>query len=422
MHQLCRDPVAITCCFLMLAYMIGQMMIPSVAARPVNMKGCDSPTRNNNVDRRRIRGGKSSFAISVNRRLMELDTPEEVLDYALFHAGKTDIVNVVTALHRSAKLAVNMKNKNFGSDSRVISLLDQLQGFFEESNSTAVLTRAVGNASWALGKLNFKDEHPVLAMLQEKFGENVKEFKPEEFMNTVWAFAELRHETKEAQQRAVEVAKAAVACIDRFPDFTLQQVVYLAWALARLAGSGAVRTNPEVVEGLLTFKSAIITRVVPDLAALSTKNLAMISWAIAQLCVHLKLEKQADVEKLLSGLADDVIRRGLRSFGPGELASVVWALNKCHVEHSAFLTAFRIHVNNVGLRGFNSQDLANILCAFVNMGESDDEFIMLLGSAVEEKKSSFNRLEKMMVQWAFAQRAHLSPPKLDIERSNSKPF
>jgi len=418
--QISRDPIALTCALLMAAYMIGQMLMPGPMPDVYGKGSKATPVRKNSGDgeKRRRGGGKSQFAVSVNQRLMQLETPDEILDYALFHTGRTDVVNVVTALHRSAKLAVaNPKfRRGLGCDPRVHSLVEQLQGFFDEDVSKSVLTRAVGNASWALAKLQFKQSPgcDILTTMQQIFVDNVANFRPEEFMNTVWAFAELRHgDSQEGQARALEVAKAAVGCIDRIPNFTLQQVVYLAWALARLAGSSTVRANQDVLNGLLTFKAAIVERVVPDIAQLNTKNIAMISWAVAQLCIFLKLEKEADVELLLTRLADDANRRDLRSFCPGELASVVWALNKCHVEHPAFFVAFREHINKCGLKGYNSQDLANILCAYVNTTEGNDEFILTLGAAAEQNAGSFNRLEKMMVHWAFSQRGHLAAPKLD---------
>jgi len=420
-RQVSCDPIALTCGLLMLAYFIGQMLLPNVEAKgpafePVGKirKGsvCSSPEK-----RGRARSAKSSFAISINQRLMQLHTVDEILDYALFHAGRTDIVNVVTAIHRSAKMAAHVQRRQLGGDKRVADLLVTLQEFLTDDNlPVRIMSRAVGNTSWALAKMQFKGyENPILGTLQQRFTEHATSFKPEELMNTVWAFAELRHDTKEGQARALEVAKASVSCLGNFHDFSLQQVVYFAWALARLASSGLVRSNEEVAAGMIAFKAKIVERVRPDVAQLTTKNISMISWGMAQICLHLQLkpEKQEDVMMLLSDVATNVVGRDMRNFVPGELASVVWALNKCHVEHPVFFTAFKNHATKFGLKGYNSQDLANVLCAFVNMGAGDDNFIVALGSAIEQNAASFNRLERMMVQWAFSQCPHLAAPKLD---------
>ena len=44
------------------------------------------------------------------------------------------------------------------------------------------------------------------------------------------------------------MAKGTVEYIERFNEFTLQQVVYFAWALGRLSGITSVRSDPEVRE------------------------------------------------------------------------------------------------------------------------------------------------------------------------------
>merc|ERR1719262_495021 len=112
-------------------------------------------------------------------------------------------------------------------------------------------------------------------------------------MNTVWAFAELRSTTtggdgqKQGQGRALNVARAAVACSDKFRDFTLQQVVYFAWALARLSQIAAVRNSSDVRAGLLCLQHLIFDRVASEVQLLNTKNLAMVCWAVAH--VHSKV-------------------------------------------------------------------------------------------------------------------------------------
>merc|ERR1719316_491856 len=49
---------------------------------------------------------KTSVAMSINSKLMKLGTAEDVLSYALEMMDHTDVVNLVTAIHRSAKLSL----------------------------------------------------------------------------------------------------------------------------------------------------------------------------------------------------------------------------------------------------------------------------------------------------------------------------
>ena len=53
--------------------------------------------------------------------------------------------------------------------------------------------------------------------------------------------------------------------------------------------------------------------------------------------------------------------------------SIVWALNKCQTPYPEFMLAFKTFAMQKQMAGFSSQDLANILCAFVNQGEEDEE-------------------------------------------------
>merc|ERR1719456_1914287 len=279
--------------------------------------------------------------------------------------------------------------------------------------SVAVRTRAVGNTSWALAKLNYRDEDgkddSLLSVLQANFVQHAQAFKPEELMNTVWAFAELSRDARENEERALKVAKAAVTCAAKFPEFTLQQVVYFSWALARLSTVSTVRADAEVVTGLLAFKKLIVDRATPEISSLTTKNLAMVSWATAHLH-KVRPDSTVPVTALLSAVAEDASRRGLQSFAAGELASIVWALSKCQVSHAGFYQLFRAHLKTNGTTGFSSQDLANVLCAFVNAEAGDDATYQVLADACA-KNRNFNRLEKTMVNWAFTQLPRIPAPK-----------
>jgi len=400
-EQLRNDPLVLTSSLLIIAYLVAQLFVrPKAAPKP--------------VEKKKAGPGKSAFCVSVNQKLMHLPTWEEVLDCALAYQARTDVVNVVTAVHRSTKLALSHgSTKKLLKDDRLQPLLDQLQAFLGQDMSVAVRTRAVGNTSWALAKLNYRDEEgkdSLLAVLASNFVQYAQDFKPEELMNTVWAFAELSRDARENEERALKVAKAAVSCANKFGEFTLQQVVYFSWALARLSTVSLVRADAEVVTGLLAFKKLIVERATPEVHTLTTKNLAMVSWATAHLH-KVRPDSTVRVAVLLQAVADHATKRGLRSFAAGELASIVWALSKCQVPANQFYESFKTHLVQNGLVGFSSQDLANVVCAFVNAEAGDDELYRVLSEACSKNKS-FNKLEKTMVNWAFSQLTHIAAPKL----------
>ena len=130
---------------------------------------------------------------------------------------KRHTVYIIVVQKRSTKLALQMKRtKALTQDERFVSLVGQLHKMFDQDMQAWTLTRAVGNTSWALAKLQYKDTNnkiSILDVLHHNFSLYAEKFKPEELMNTVWAFAELCREGKDASTaRAVVVARAAARC------------------------------------------------------------------------------------------------------------------------------------------------------------------------------------------------------------------
>lgn len=445
LSQAFLDPFALGMLLLIVAYVALHQLVPNKAresaqAKPALSKpwtkpqfskppGLPEPDAQSQSSRRSSNSGKGRgpdrFALVVNQKLTRLESVDEVLDFALQSAetGRTDIVNCVTAIHRSAKLMQNkpqVERIRVGQDPRLRRLLDQLLAFIEQQEATPqILARAVGNTSWALAKLQFRedpDAPPILTTMQEVFVAHCRSFRPEELMNAVWAFAEMRRDKDSAkgEERVLLVAQAACRCLDKFPEFTLQQVVYLSWALARMASISAVKhDSSEVRAGLLEYTTKIVERARPALDHLTSKNIAMLSWAVASLHSNLGLvDEEAGVTKLLAAIGEKLAGVGLRGFQPGEIASIVWALNKVNVRQAAFFAAFQTQLITNGLRGYSTQDISTILCAFAKTEYGSDALYNLLGDRAQTLAKDFNRSEKVMVQWAYSQLPHLTAPKL----------
>lgn len=420
------DPLAMLWVLLLVAYFVHSHVLPSKdvdTSKPAVQEDAASVASSMSARSRKSRADR--FALVVNQKLIKLETVDEVLNFAIqsSETGRTDIVNAVTAIHRCAKLMANappLQRVKVGQDPRLHALLDQLQSFLDHEHPPAILSRAVGNTSWALAKLQFRQDpnakKMILETLQGVFVQHAQCFRPEEMMNAVWAFAELRRDkdhSKENERRVVAVAQAACKCIDKFPEFTLQQVVYFSWALARLSSIAAVKNEDvEVREGLYRFTQEILRRVKPAVHMLNTKNLAMLSWAAASLHCNLGLGADSGVAELLKQVCSIVEPQGISRFLPGEIASIVWALNKVHVLAPEFYNRFREHVLQRGLQGFSAQDISTILSAFVKSGTGNDALYEMLATKATQTAKDFNRSEKMLVQWAFTQLPHLAGPTL----------
>jgi len=165
--------------------------------------------------------------------------------------------------------------------------------------------------------------------------------------------------------------------------------------------------------GLLRFTLQIVDRSRPEVASLDTKNLAMLSWAVASLHANLGLTPgEGNCGVLMTEIAALIVDQGLGGFLPGECASILWAVNKVHVSVPSLYALVQDHLLRKGLRGYSSQDISTITCAFVKTKSGSDELYKLLADGAQKSVKHFNRSEKMMMHWAFTQLPHLIAPKL----------
>lgn len=368
-------------------------------------------------------GKKTSVAMSINSKLMKLSSPEEVLSYALEMLDHTDVVNLVTTIHRSAKVSLaNGKVSETRNNPKLLAVVAQLsQSLAADDVPISVQTRAVGNTSWALAKIGARQAwNEVVDVMHDIFCRNTQHFKPEELMNAVWAFSEIsKSGDKVVEARAVAVAIALGRFNDGFDKLHLQQVVYFAWALARLSQIGMVKSSEEAQHAILLYKTRIIGRVTAEVENLTTKNMSMLAWALTNLARTSKrgTDLDDDNEKAEEGLASvlhmlggQALKMGLGSFAPGEVASVCWALAKSKVGHEEFFETYANHLMRNGLKGYGYQDLSNILCAFVNAHTGSESFFDMLCAEVSSHAAGFNRIEKTMVNTALLKLARPQLP------------
>jgi len=412
-REISGDPIALVSSLLLIAFYVGQILFaPNKSVKPTGQAftpptSKESPKPEPKLDvLKNSPKPKSSELVSFNQMLTKCETVSSVLELAS-KQPHMDTVNVVTAIHRSTKLALQTKRtKALTQDERFVSLVGQLHKMFDEDMQAWTLTRAVGNTSWALAKLQYKDTDnkiSILDVLHHNFSLYAEKFKPEELMNTVWAFAELCREGKDSSTaRAVAVARAAARCASEevVSACTTQQQVYFAWALARLADINAVRNDSTVQEGFATYKALLVTGLTGHTESLTSKHLAMLSWAISHMQ---KFTSAADeVEKLLQGIGEDVLRRGTSSFLPGELASILGAFSKVQLKDSPFQNALKAHIMQDGCNKYTSQDLTTIICGFINLECTDEAFFIKMADIVQRRALDFNRLERQMLKRSFA--------------------
>ena len=141
--------------------------------------------------------------------------------------------------------------------------------------------------------------------------------------------------------------------------------------------------------GFATYKALLVTGLTGHTESLTSKHLAMLSWAIS----HMQKFTSAaeDVEKLLTGIGEDVLRRGTSAFLPGELASILGAFSKVQLKDSPFQNALKAHIMQDGCNQYTSQDLTTIICGFINLECTDEAFFIKMADIVQRRALDFNR-------------------------------
>jgi hypothetical protein len=426
-----KDTVTMSMSLVFLAYLVGSALFPKKQDSG-RFIGKDAVQRSD----KKPSAKKTSVAMSINSKLMKLATAEEVLSYALEMMDHTDVVNLVTAIHRSAKLSLaSGKVSDTRNNPKLLALVTQLsQSLTEADVPISVKTRAVGNTSWALAKIGARQAwFEVVDVLHDIFCRDTEEFKPEELMNTVWAFSEIsKIGDKVVEARVVGIAVALGRFNDGFDKLHLQQVVYFAWALARLSQIGMVKSNEEAQTGIMQYRTRIIGRVTDEVERLTTNNMSMLAWALTNLARTSKkgsdledgterAECEEELAAILRLLGDQGLKLGLWSFAPGEVASVCWALAKSRVGHEEFFEAYAAHLMKNGLKGYGYQDLSNILCAYVNAHCGKEPFFDMLCFEVTRHAAGFNRIEKTMVNTALLKLGRPQLPPTPLGRTPQSP-
>merc|ERR1719274_337409 len=160
-------------------------------------------------------------------------------------------------------------------------------------------------------------------------------------------------------------------------------MVYCTWALARFSANTSAEdhADEELETALGEFKDLVVARVSPAVDSLTTKNLAMLSWAAAHLG---KVKSGSGMEPLLLLI----------------------------VRTPRYFKLFRDYTLSNRFRGFSCQDIANVLCAYVSSESGDAVYYEALRDQVEKHAARFNRIEKSMVSWAFQQIPDVTPPRI----------
>lgn len=387
-EEMRRDPVVVVSVLLLLAGLVMKML-PQKAP-----KGSTIPTRPK----------PSASSVMLNKQLQALQTSSDVLDAAVAGGNDMDLLNLLTALQRAARLRPKYLTVE---DPRVLALLEKVLDIMEK-DPNASARRAVSTMLRAtvhfIGKTNCtppEAAYPVLDRIIDFLWDHMPEFEPNELTHAVCAFSDLRY-------RRSDVLQSCVRSSAQWSTWSDVQLVWMAWACARLVTQSSARALPAVAEQLRALH-ALLCKV--TCSSVPSRLMGMLAWSTVQLHMSLEIEGE-EVKAFLQKLADDATTR-VEKFSVGEACSVLWALGKLTVTHKPFFDAWRDRALAEDFQGYKGMDMANIACAFVNTNHDDDAFLARLGVVMEQRASvHFTDVERQMVRWAYSRRPLLVAPKL----------
>jgi hypothetical protein len=350
--------------------------------------------------------------------LNSLRSVRDVLESVDGQLDRMTIQRVGAVFNRIGKLG-RKADSEYGKSPVLVRLLIRLQSLIHEEPDVDVRCRAVGAATWALAKIGYtgaaenKDGTGPLNDLKVQFMENIKNFRVEETTNTIWALSELR---RRCDLGVLDVAVAVCACKDAWAGYSDEELIFLAWASARVLALNHVRADARVesgVEHLLCLTSDRFGSL-EKVAGVCPKFTVMLTWALTQ------FGPSDGTRSILAAFAESASTT-IDSFTISEVTALLWALTKNGKFDSPLFEKYKARCMELDFDGLNSQDIANAVCIFARREVCDDGFLKKLNDVTAARKVRFNPTEERMMGWARKQRPRAfgsqSPPGAKGARS-----
>jgi hypothetical protein len=333
--------------------------------------------------------------------LSSLRSVRDILSDVDNQIDRMNLQRIGAVCNRIGKVA-RKSDFEYGASPILVRLLTRLESLIDAETDVDVRCPAVAAAIWALAKIGYsgaaetREGTGPLSSLKVQFIDNIQHFRVEETTNTIWSLSELR---RRCDISVLDVAVAVCANKDAWAGYSDEELIFLAWASARVLPLNHVRADARVssgIEHLLKLTSKRFGS--PEkVASVCPKFTVMLTWALTQfgLCDGTK--------SLLAAFAESASTT-LESFTISEVTALLWALTKNGKFDSPLYETYKARCVALQFEGLNSQDIANAVCIFARREVCDDEFLKKLNDATEARKVRFNQTEERMMGWARKQR------------------
>ena len=331
----------------------------------------EGTTRSPRSPARRRPRGPSPAQIQLNKRLTRCDSLDAVLTQ-VHAAEQSDLalttVNLITAMHRVAKLASAGRSLQFQD---ALMLLERIDSELTQAAAVSMLDdRALTTLAWSLGSL-----YTTLSGVRPGSKLRVQSVElAERFRGT------LRRIVGELQSRPLAHIPA-------------QGLSNVAWSCAKcnLQGDASAQLLDGIAEVLQMGR--------PE-QTWNAQDLSNLAWAYGRLRTSSDLGPQ-DLAAL-SAISTAALKLGLGRFRPQGLSNLLWAHAQLAVPCGTLSQDIYADAAASRLRGFSSQEVSNLAWAATVI---DGSMPPTLCTAISEwlETSAFDRPQEVSITaWAFA--------------------
>mmetsp|Transcript_69660 Transcript_69660/g.167192 ORF Transcript_69660/g.167192 Transcript_69660/m.167192 type:complete len:457 (+) Transcript_69660:204-1574(+) len=327
------------------------------------------------------RGQSIAFHVQLNREICSVNVNDGVhavialLDMVQAKHNKMNLVNLSTALHRLARVAMEDERlPSFLADKRMVLLHARVKQEIDASHCAGNLKDARTNArclstiAWACGRLQVNDEE-MMNTIGDLAKGTLSFFKEFELSNLLWGFAKMQV----AHSALFEAASHHV--FEHMQEFTPANLSMVAWAFATakfrpcrrllFALAGSFAEAMATPEGIRQNASPVV--------------LENMIWALATTGVRCKPETLEVIGNACTSM--------LENFKAHELAITLWAFARLDTWHEQlYLAATVLLCQNAALRAdLHTQAVTNILWAYAKQcPHPTGEWQQLLGALLTQ--------------------------------------
>jgi len=313
--------------------------------------------------------------VQLNSLLVHSRTVDKILQVVEAHFDSFNAVNLITALHRLATIAVAARKGALRRDARFKRLKHRLSDTLRNADTGVLKPQDLSNVAWALTKLGLLNA-VLCGHLSEHIMRTIAEFEPVNLSMTLWAFARSGFlDEKLFRAAATEVKR-------QLPDFQPQQIANTIWAMAK---SGFVDEELFLAAASLTIEK---------LDEFQPMNFSMLLYSFALAKVpHPQLFEEVGKRCTVSALSK-------ATSSPHIVTNLALAFSDAGVINGEVFDALALTASDA-LSDFRCQQISTLMRAFARAGVKHDKLFKKVSEAVVLRLAEFEQPDLQDLLAAF---------------------